>query len=128
MAGGEVGGGGEVVGVAEIDTSGTGSSEIWPGRESARDGELIYGSWEAGWRPDTGVRRREAARVVRARSDELSARELRGKQREKGGQSDPHHHAILRRGSNTTRKRRSGGSEAAPSSRAPMAAARVSRD
>ena len=44
MAGGEVGGGGEVVGVAEIGTPGMGSSEIWPGGERARDGELIYGS------------------------------------------------------------------------------------
>ena len=50
----------------------------------ARDGELSCGSWEAVWRPCIGARRREAAWVVGARSDELSACERRGKQREKG--------------------------------------------
>ena len=50
----------------------------------ARDGELSYGSWEAVWRPCIGARRREAARVVGARSDELFAHKRRGKQREKG--------------------------------------------
>ena len=50
----------------------------------ARDGELSCGPWEAIWRPCIGARQREAARVVGARSDELSAHKRRGKQREKG--------------------------------------------
>ena len=110
-----------VAGVAEIGTPGTGSSAVWPGRESERRGTHLGVRWSRG-RPDRGTRRRGAER--RRRRAQASGTE--GERRGKGAGDIAHHDAEVRGCVADEDRRRNGGSAAAQSSRAPMAdAARV---